>query len=222
MPRNWFFDIYEDTPDDEASNMMEHSTLTLDLSSDDEGNKQSEQDRGKENTPPIGYEAPLASSNAASATRSSTKAPKTNKTQVRRKIVKADEMDDGQRSPLSDLEAEDFYAAGLSKDSYVIVHAAADKSEKATDLTSAELARQVAADLFASRKSRPVNSGLIDLPVVTGDGDFAGDIVIWDDETNGEDTPASPVAHTGLQSAVEEKRKRCFTDDVAGDENVLA
>jgi hypothetical protein len=40
------FDIYEDTVEDEMSNLMEHSTCTLDIS-DDEGRRAAKDDRGK-------------------------------------------------------------------------------------------------------------------------------------------------------------------------------
>lgn len=102
MPKNWFFEIYEDSPEEEAANLMEHSTLTLDLSSDEEGAKKDVSERGKENMPPEGYEAP-----------------------VLREVVRAkkvvEEMDDGERSPLSDLETEPFFAEGLDKASHVVV-----------------------------------------------------------------------------------------------------
>ena len=36
MPNSWFFEIYEDTPEQEASNMMQHSASVLDISSEDD------------------------------------------------------------------------------------------------------------------------------------------------------------------------------------------
>lgn len=106
MPKGWFFDIYEDTPEEEAANLMEHSTLTLDLSSDDEACKKDAADeRGKENMPPADYDAPARMV-----------AP----VLVRTKIVK-DEMDEGLRTPLSDLETDPFIPEGLDKESVVVV-----------------------------------------------------------------------------------------------------
>jgi hypothetical protein len=49
----WFFDIHEDTPEQEAANLMEHSASVLDISSDDDlSTKNRNEDRGKENVPP--------------------------------------------------------------------------------------------------------------------------------------------------------------------------
>ena len=49
---SWQFDIYEDTPDELATNLMEHSTCTLDISSDEEGSLPRHDTRDKENVPP--------------------------------------------------------------------------------------------------------------------------------------------------------------------------
>ncbi|MBE7182107.1 MAG: hypothetical protein INR71_13050, partial [Terriglobus roseus] len=56
MPKGWFFDIHEDTPEQEAANLMEHSAATLDISSDDDDaarhRRGEDRERGKENVPP--------------------------------------------------------------------------------------------------------------------------------------------------------------------------
>jgi hypothetical protein len=55
MPKSWFFDIHVDTPEEEATNLMEHSACILDISSDDDCNTKLEnemRERGKENIPP--------------------------------------------------------------------------------------------------------------------------------------------------------------------------
>lgn len=56
MNDSWFFAIHEDTPEQEMTNLLQHSTCTLDISSDEETeNKQHhERDEGtdKENVPP--------------------------------------------------------------------------------------------------------------------------------------------------------------------------
>lgn len=108
--KGWNFDIYEDSPDDEMANLMEHSTCTLDIS-DDESRRASKEDRdNKENIPPAEYQT---SSNHLSARR--------------------DMMTDDVRSPLGDLDAKDYYAAGCDASSFIIVPAEDDDdvSEKA-------------------------------------------------------------------------------------------
>jgi hypothetical protein len=58
MPSNWFFAIHCDTPDQEATNLMEHSASVLDISSDDDcitSRANDALERGKENIPPPEY-----------------------------------------------------------------------------------------------------------------------------------------------------------------------
>ncbi|KAI5196778.1 hypothetical protein E4T39_07634 [Aureobasidium subglaciale] len=113
MPSTWFFAIHEDTPDEEAENLMEHSTLTLDLSSDDESATKADENRGKENVAPADYD-PIASS---SPTRRSRRLAKT----------AADmDTDEATRAPLGSLDTIEFIPDGLTKDSIVILHEASE------------------------------------------------------------------------------------------------
>ena len=165
MPKDWYFEIYQDTPEEEASNLMEHSTLTLDLSSDDEDTKKHD-DRGKENTPPDGYDAPTASRNGVVA------APKQiKKTELIRRKVVVDEMDDGARSPLSDLETDPFFPEGLHKDSHVVVDGVEEKEVKLD--VKALYAAPVEKDAAEKAPST--------MPVVTAEGDVKGEIIVWED-----------------------------------------
>lgn len=128
MPASWDFEIYEDSPEEEAANLMEHSTQILDLSSDDEAMKAKRDYRGKENEAPEGYDAPVASRQATTATEPSLPTPKrVKKTEIIRR--KTTEMDDGERSPLSDLETDEFVPEGLTKDAHVIVEASPEKTK---------------------------------------------------------------------------------------------
>ena len=184
MPRSWFFEIYEDTPEEEAANLMEHGTLTLDLSSDDESSVKAKDDRGKENTPPEGYDAPTASRPAGGAR---TGAPKVvSKTEVARKKVFVDEMDDGERSPLSDLEPEPFFPEGLDKDSHVVIDATPEKAGrtgKKVDLTNLFAVTDPVATKAAETTS---------MPVIDKVGDLKGEIIVW------EDGSADQVADAGI------------------------
>jgi hypothetical protein len=57
-PKSWFFEIHEDTPDQEASNLLQHSASVLDISSDDDCSTAAAKmamERGKENIPPPEY-----------------------------------------------------------------------------------------------------------------------------------------------------------------------
>ena len=213
MPKNWFFDIYEDTPEEESATLMEHSTLTLDLSSDEESNKKERDDRGKENMPPEDYDAPTAS---RPATESAVAAPKHVKKAdiIRRKVV-TDAMDDGQRSPLSDLETDDFVPEGLDKESFVTVNPTPEKPTA----TSYKLD---VANLFATavpfiagfgQKSdvKTPSKSLYDMPIVNKDGDVKGDIIVWEDSPSSE-----PVNSPSLPP----KGDATSGKAVLGDENV--
>ena len=152
MPKSWFFEIYEDTPEEESANLMEHSTLTLDLSSDDEGSVKD--DRGKENCPPEGYDGP---SRVAV------------KVEVVRKKVVTEEMDDGGRSPLSDLETEGFFSEGLDESSFVIVDGVVEEVDVKVDV------KEVKKEVSKKRAASAMGS------VLAG---CEGEVVVWEDGTD--------------------------------------
>ncbi|TKA69120.1 hypothetical protein B0A55_08873 [Friedmanniomyces simplex] len=192
MPKTWFFEIHEDTPGEEAANLMEHSTLTLDLSSDDEGSRKVSDDRGKENCPPEGYEAGAASSWAVGdvvVVESVGAARYVKRDEVVRKKVFTDEMDDGQRSPLSDLETEPFIPEGLDKDSHVVVDLLPTPEKAAAPASATKLD---IATLFAAPASRTASSlqktistsFLLDRPIRTPANEGKGDIGVWEDSSS--------------------------------------
>jgi hypothetical protein len=128
VPKGWFFEIHEDTPEQEATNLMEHSTTILDISSDDDfETKKMNEDRGKENVPPPDF-CPLQPRAQVSADSMDT-AEDTKMEHVKlprlRKIAQ-DAMDED-RSPLGDLRAADFYGDGLNATSYVTVDVILEK-----------------------------------------------------------------------------------------------
>ena len=220
MPKNWFFDIYEDTSEEEAATFMEHSTLTLDLSSDEESSKREKDDRGKENMPPEDYDPPVASRPAAE---SAVLVPKhVKKTDIIRKKVIVDEMDDGQRSPLSDLETEYFVPEGLDKDSYVIVNPTPEKQTSSTGLDVKSLfATPVpfTAGPVSEPNTRAPSKTVIDLPFVNVEGDVKGDIIVWEDSPSSAQTysPSLPIENGGIngKAAVDDENAPLSIDEVA-------
>lgn len=103
MPKGWMFAIHTDSKDQEASNLMEHSACTLDIS-DDETSSKIFDEENKENIPPQpGMNAPV--SNVIAAMHAS------------RKHMMTDEP----RAPLGELEASDYYAAGCDASSYITI-----------------------------------------------------------------------------------------------------
>lgn len=141
QPKGWFFDLHEDTPDQENAVIMLHTCRKLDLSSDEEdgpSQKRSKYIENKENMPPAEYTVPQL-------------ALATDQPRARVRLAQANDMtDDGDRSPLSDLAPEDYYANGLDKDSVVVVadghpNAVESTAEDATasDKPAAEVATEV-------------------------------------------------------------------------------
>ncbi|KAF1346298.1 hypothetical protein BDV97DRAFT_424315 [Delphinella strobiligena] len=205
MPSNWFFDIYEDTPEEEAANLMEHSTLTLDLSSDDESTECDGEDMGKENVAPEDYVPPSPRRAFPTTTITDPATPRSAKHDIiRRKVVGADAMDDGERSPLSDLEPEDFYPAGVTKDDFILVFESPEKNDGVTaeedvdeDVADDEDEDEhvfedenVKPDLYAPEKASlhaACPEHLVEIPVAEGEGDVKGEILIWEDEDTADD-----------------------------------
>lgn len=139
MPSSWFFEIHEDTPEEEAANLMEHSTLTLDISSDDDCDamkKRDIDDRGKENVPPPDWMGPTlrrAYSTPAGSHKGIHSAKKA--MELVEKLRDAMQED---RAALGSLNAEDFYPDGLDDKSVVLVVEPGAEKEKAAEKTLEE------------------------------------------------------------------------------------
>ncbi|KAF5632550.1 thymidylate kinase [Fusarium tjaetaba] len=102
MKASWFFEIHEDTPEQEMTNLLQHSTCVLDISSDEESQRKLNRDRAegrdKENVPPP---------DDISQTR---RAPK------------ADDMIvEKERVALGEMNTADFYAEGCDETSVIFV-----------------------------------------------------------------------------------------------------
>jgi hypothetical protein len=104
---SWFFDIHEDTPEQEMTNLLQHNTCTLDISSDEETELKARRARdeglNKENIAPL---------------------DDVSQTQARRLVAPAspDEMVfEKTRGALVEMNAADYYAEGCDATSVVIV-----------------------------------------------------------------------------------------------------
>ncbi|TID22954.1 hypothetical protein E2P81_ATG02079 [Venturia nashicola] len=131
MPSSWFFDIHEDTAEEEAANLMEHSTLTLDISSDDDCDARKARDiddRGKENVPPPDWTGPTLR-RAYSAPAGSHKGIHSEK-KAMQLVEKLRDVMQEDRAALGSLNAEDFYPDGLDDKSVVLVAEPAVEKEK--------------------------------------------------------------------------------------------
>lgn len=115
--KNVLFNIHEDSADEESANIMEHRANILDLSSDDETTTKKDE-RGKENIPPANHVGTDLAPRSPRSPR--TRGPIDAKGRI---SVSPDAMADidENRSPLGDLPAQDFYAAGLQATSTTVV-----------------------------------------------------------------------------------------------------
>ncbi|KAK4678924.1 hypothetical protein QC764_0029490 [Podospora pseudoanserina] len=107
MQSSWFFDIHEDTPEQEMTNLLQHGTCTLDISSDEESERRQSRDRAegrdKENIPPADDISQTSARQAA-------------------RVGDVDDMIiEKQRGALVEMNAADYYAEGCTKDSVVLV-----------------------------------------------------------------------------------------------------
>jgi hypothetical protein len=102
MKASWFFEIHEDTPEQEMTNLLQHSTCTLDISSDEESERKRNRDRAegrdKENVP-----------------------PPDDVSQTRRAPRADDMIVEKERVALGEMNTADFYAEGCDETSVIIV-----------------------------------------------------------------------------------------------------
>lgn len=110
------FEIHEDTPEQEMTNLLQHSTCVLDISSDEESEqkrrRETAEGRDKENIPPV--------DDISQTTSSSTR---------RRDLDGDDMVFEKTRGPLSEMNVADYYAAGCDSRSVIIVPGDDDEAE---------------------------------------------------------------------------------------------
>lgn len=133
MPKGWFFEIHEDTPEQEAANLMTHSATVLDISSDDDAAtkaKNEELSKGKENIPPPDFalvQPRTASANAVDDGEETEIEEPVKRPRLRK--ITQDAMDED-RKPLGDLLPSEFYADGCDAGSYVTVDAGIERPSR--------------------------------------------------------------------------------------------
>lgn len=132
MKDSWFFEIHEDTEEELATNLMEHSTCTLDISSDEESAR-GKDERGKENVPPLDDVSQTRHSMmnqtegiGGGLSMGELKAKARAERRKREVDEGAIEID---RSALGELAAEDFYAEGCDGTSVVLVPVDAESTD---------------------------------------------------------------------------------------------
>lgn len=189
---SWEFDIHEDTPEQEMTNLLQHSTCRLDISSDEECERKAREkaeDRGKENVPP---------------------ADDVSQTSARRTTT----MSEGgmeyekPRTALGDLNVEDFYAEGCDPTSVFIVPEDEDdgtvvegeQAEKPQDGATSESSLDIKATAEGTPEPEE-HVKLATLQPVEGTGESFD---LWESSSAKEEgdeapspVPASPASETG-------------------------
>ncbi|KAL2203340.1 hypothetical protein CC79DRAFT_1326072 [Sarocladium strictum] len=114
MKSSWFFDIHEDTAEQEMTNLLQHSTCVLDISSDEESERKATLERAegrdKENVPPVDD---VSQTSARRAPRLSTEEMVVEK----------------ERVALGEMNTADFYGEGCDEASVILVPADEDEAE---------------------------------------------------------------------------------------------
>ncbi|KAF3068944.1 hypothetical protein GL218_08241 [Daldinia childiae] len=105
VKQSWFFDIHEDTPEQEMTNLLQHSTCVLDISSDEESEtrRQRERAEGKENVPPADDVSQTSRPRAA------------------RHVAEDEMMFEKERNPLGEMNVREYYSEGCDENTIVII-----------------------------------------------------------------------------------------------------
>ena len=122
MPKAWFFTIHVDTVDDEMANLMEHSTATLDISSDDdavERRRKRDLDRGKENVPPPDWTGPVRGVRGSAEVHRGICDRMKRETKVA--MIEGGHVMVEDRVALKEMQPNDFYPEGLDEGSVEVV-----------------------------------------------------------------------------------------------------
>lgn len=112
MKSDWFFDIHEDTPEQEMTNLLQHSTCVLDISSDEETEKRETREcaegRDKENVPPTDDVSQIPQSARTPSTRGAGSDAD-------------DMMVEKNRGPLQEMNSQDFWPEGTDDEDFFVV-----------------------------------------------------------------------------------------------------
>ena len=183
----WFFEIHEDTKEQEMTNLLQHSTCVLDISSDEESEEkaQREKDEGrdKENVPP----SDDVSQTAARYTP---------------RLGLDDMVVEKERVALGEMNAADFYPPGYDQTSVVLVPADEEESFPAPlhAQTPAPVPEQCLAPLvgefdFALELKHSSPPSVTAAPLIFTDG--IDDLISKSDEQSGKAAVLQPIEGTG-------------------------
>lgn len=155
---SWFFDIHEDTPEQEMTNLLQHSTCVLDISSDEESERKAsrERDEGrdKENVPPPDDVSQTRSTGAGTR-------------QATRPLCADDMVVEKERVALGEMNAVDFYADGCDESSVVLVHEDDEQEPPSQNFAFAPDLKALGADADAAADETEPESEFVEGDAVT-------------------------------------------------------
>ena len=135
MKDSWFFAIHEDTPDQEMTNLLQHSTCTLDISSDEEVasryKRERDEGRDKENVPPTIDVSQTSAGGGVVARRPGVFAAAAVDVGMQRAgdaMLTDTKLGDG-RIALREMDAREFFARGCDERSVFVVPADDDEHD---------------------------------------------------------------------------------------------
>lgn len=211
VKESWFFSIHEDTEEELATNLMEHSTCILDLSSDEECRVRERDFRGKENVAPSDDVSQtrglVSSSSGASGVRESEMQMDELKKKIRKGISAGEiEID---REPLGCLAAKDFYPEGCDEESIFLLVSDEGDSAVSSDLAlideNLELLNPVSfpeVDFSAGKGKEIVLD--VNVDVVEGEGSLGeGSLGVDDLMTRDEKAPRKAALLQPIEKAEE-------------------
>ncbi|TLD31527.1 hypothetical protein PspLS_02529 [Pyricularia sp. CBS 133598] len=204
LDSSWTFEIHEDTPEQEMTNLLQHSTCVLDISSDEESEQKAVRERAegrdKENIP-----------------------PPDDVSQVRARRSEDDMLVEKMRGPLTEMNAADYYADGCGTDSFILVpgeyvddedaeavhgdeeprgYDDIDSKGKAKFEFAPELDADISVDALMSRRDEPAPQAAL-LQPVEGTGES---FELWESGSSRDDAePEAPASPSPTSLAVEEK-----------------
>jgi len=149
LKASWFFDIHEDTPEQEMTNLLQHGTRVLDISSDEESAQRARREgrEDKENVPPVDDVSQTSA-----------------RTQARLRTRGADDMVvEKERVALGEMKAADFYADGCDESSVIIVPA--DEEEERQEVQQQQTEKQEQEPIVKDFEFAPELKALPSVPV---------------------------------------------------------
>ncbi|EON63109.1 hypothetical protein W97_02336 [Coniosporium apollinis CBS 100218] len=184
MPKSWFFEIHEDTPEEEATNLLEHSAVCLDISSDDDcetKRKDEDRERGKENIPPPDFLAgPMNTASGSASLNSAQTEAAAEPVKLKSRRHRENDAMDEDRVALGDLPAAEYYGEGLDASSYVFVDGTAPEKPSGLSKECKDFDFEASADASAEASATEVKDVQVE-EVVPQDAGSAAEVKVFEE-----------------------------------------